>query len=130
MQGCCGRSEGWWSSEILGPGSPRGSLRPPQLVRAAQVSRTEALLAAARASVVIVVQDSFFHPEAWEVAAVAGCFVWSGQSDAHVLPEDPQGSLRGPGPWQGGKGLGRQAACDPPASHPGYRQVGCLSSQS
>ncbi len=62
-----------------GPGEPAWVASAPQQVRAAQVSKTEALVAAARASVVIIGQGSFFHPEAWEVAAVAGCFVSSGQ---------------------------------------------------
>ncbi len=62
-----------------GPGEPAWVAAAPQLVRPGQVSKTEALVAAARASVVIVGQGSFFHPEAWEAAAVAGCFVWSGQ---------------------------------------------------
>ncbi len=62
-----------------GPGEPAWVAAAPQLVCADQATKMEALVAAARSSVVVVGQGSFFYPEAWEVAAVVGCFVWSGQ---------------------------------------------------
>ena len=51
-----------------------------------KVNRREALVAAARASVVVVGRGSALHAEAWEVAAVTGCYIWSGQwCDMDVL---------------------------------------------
>ena len=62
-----------------GPEEPAWVAEAPQLMRAAHLNRDEALVAVARASVVVVGQGGFHCGEAREVAAVAGCVVWCGQ---------------------------------------------------
>ncbi len=69
-----------------GPGEPAWVAAAPQLMRAEQLGVKDALVAAARASVVVVGCGSALHAEAWEVAAVTGCYIWSGQwCDMDVL---------------------------------------------
>ncbi len=62
-----------------GPGEPGWPTAAPNLAHCDRMSELKALVAAARASVFIVGRDALFPPVGWELAAVAGCFVWSGQ---------------------------------------------------
>ncbi len=71
-----------------GLGEPAWVTTAPQLARVEQRGDEEAFMAAARASVIVVGGGSFLLAEAWEVAAITGCYIWSGQWCDTDVPAD------------------------------------------
>jgi hypothetical protein len=61
-----------------GPGEPDWVGTAPMVERADDLSREAALVAAARASVIVVGNGKTLHPNAWDVAAITGCVICLG----------------------------------------------------